>query len=312
MDIRRLDLLRELAERGTITAVARATHRTPSAVSQQIKLLEKEVGAPLTQPAGRGISLTHAGRTLAASARDVRIAIEKASALWDEYANNPVGEVTMAIFPTAGEMLLPGALTTLAGAEGLVLLCDDVDPSIEVFADLANDYDVVLAHSPKGTSTWAGRGLTQVPLMVEPLDVVLPLGHRLAGRTTIAPKDLIGESWIGMPVGYPTSRLLLELEAYTRQPVTVVQRFSNTRVIEALVLAGHGIALLPRFTTVNPGLAVKELSGIESERHIVALMRPDRAERLSVRKVIAALSNEAERIPLVHEHPKTQPIDVIT
>ena len=47
MDVRRLDLLRELAERGTVHAVAEATHRTPSAVSQQLKVLEREAGLPL-------------------------------------------------------------------------------------------------------------------------------------------------------------------------------------------------------------------------------------------------------------------------
>lgn len=310
MDIRRLDLLRELAERGTITAVAKATHRTPSAVSQQLKLLEREVGAPLTEPSGRGIKLTHAGRTLAASARDVRIAIERASALWDEYANNPIGEVTLAVFPTAGQMLLPGALTTVANVDGLEVLCTDVDPTVAAFADVAHDYDVVIAHSPQGESAWAGRGLTMVPLMVEPLDVILPLEHRLSSRASVSPRDLVGEAWIGMPIGFPTNRVLLEIEAYTHEPVTIVQRFSNSKIIESLVAAGHGIAVLPRYTTTNEALAVKPLSGIESIRHIVALMRPDRAERLSVRTLVTALRDEAQRVLRDHAHPRTQPIPV--
>ena len=54
MDVRRLDLLRELAERGSVTAVAEATGRTPSAVSQQLKVLEREAGMPLTERSGRG------------------------------------------------------------------------------------------------------------------------------------------------------------------------------------------------------------------------------------------------------------------
>ena len=62
MDVQRLELLRELAERGSVTAVARATHRTPSAVSQQLKVLEREAGLPLTERSGRGMVLTDAGR----------------------------------------------------------------------------------------------------------------------------------------------------------------------------------------------------------------------------------------------------------
>ena len=79
MDVRRLDLLRELAERGSVTAVAEATGRTPSAVSQQLKVLEREAGMPLTERSGRGLVLTSAGHALARSATDVAIALERAS-----------------------------------------------------------------------------------------------------------------------------------------------------------------------------------------------------------------------------------------
>ena len=68
MDVRRLDLLRELADRGSVTAVAEATGRTPSAVSQQLKVLEREAGMPLTERSGRGFVLTSAGHALARSA----------------------------------------------------------------------------------------------------------------------------------------------------------------------------------------------------------------------------------------------------
>ncbi|MCK9825980.1 LysR family transcriptional regulator, partial [Nocardioides cavernae] len=71
MDVRHLDLLRELEDRGSVTAVAAATHRTPSAVSQQLRSAERAFGATLVEAHGRGVRLTDAGRALAASARDV-------------------------------------------------------------------------------------------------------------------------------------------------------------------------------------------------------------------------------------------------
>ncbi len=91
MDVHRLELLRELAERGSVTAVATATHRTPSAVSQQLKQLEREAGLPLTERRGRGIALTAAGHALARTAADVSTAIERAEALWDDYRGAPRG-----------------------------------------------------------------------------------------------------------------------------------------------------------------------------------------------------------------------------
>src|SRR6187402_3652590 len=119
MDVRRLELLRELADRGSITAVARATQRTASAVSQQLKILEREAGVPLTERAGRGIVLTSAGRALARTASDVATAIERAEALWEDFRSEPRGEVTICVFPTGGQMLLPGLLTAIDGMPGL-------------------------------------------------------------------------------------------------------------------------------------------------------------------------------------------------
>ena len=95
MDVRRLQLLRELADRGSVTAVAEATHRTASAVSQQLKVLEAEVGVPLTERRGRGLVLTGAGLALADTARRIAVAIEAAEALWQEFAASPQGIVTV-------------------------------------------------------------------------------------------------------------------------------------------------------------------------------------------------------------------------
>src|ERR687891_999324 len=64
LDLRRLRLLRELKERGTIAAVADALQFTPSAVSQQLAMLEREAGVPLLERAGRGVRLTDAALVL--------------------------------------------------------------------------------------------------------------------------------------------------------------------------------------------------------------------------------------------------------
>ncbi|RFA08668.1 LysR family transcriptional regulator [Subtercola boreus] len=301
MDVRRLELLRELAERGSITEVARATHRTPSAVSQQLRVLEREAGLPLTEKAGRGIVLTDAGRALARSATDVAIALERADALWDEFRHDPTGEVSLATFPTGGQMLLPGVLHRLAAQSGLTLHASDRDPVSEGFPDLTNDFDIVVAHAPtRPPSLWYGRGLSVVHLMTEPLDVALPPGHPLAGEVSVSPADLIGEQWIGVPWGYPFERTLYDISAAAGAPVNIVQRFADTRVTESLVSAGLGIAILPRYTALTSDtmhrIALKPLSGMRAERHIYALMRPDRAERLAVRTVAEHLRTEADAI----------------
>ena len=149
MDVHRLQLLRELAERGSITAVARATNRTASAVSQQLRvLLEREAGLPLAERSGRGIVLTGAGRMLAQTATDVAIALEHARAVWKEFTLSPRGEVALTTFPTGGQMLLPGLLDAVAGIPDLTVIASDQDPLPPDFADLTPDFDIVIADAP--------------------------------------------------------------------------------------------------------------------------------------------------------------------
>ena len=303
MDVRRLDLLRELSERGSVTAVAEATHRTPSAVSQQLKVLEREAGMPLTERSGRGIQLTGAGIALARSATDVAVALERATALWDEFRNHPSGEVRLATFPSAGQVLLPGVLADVALIPGLVVHCSDGDAELLDFPSLTADFDVVLAHSLRGTRAWGGRGLRAVPLMVEPLDIAIPPDHRLAGRSYLTPADVVDDPWIGVPVGFPFERILHDIEQVAGHRATVFQRISDLRMVESFVAAGLGISLIPRYTSggIDPSRVIlKPLRGVDAERDIVALLRPDVAERLAVRTVVDILRTRATEIEAAH------------
>ena len=302
MDVRRLELLRELAERGSITAVAKATNRTASAVSQQLKVLEREAGIALTERHGRGILLTGAGRMLAQTATDVAVALERADALWEDFKQAPTGTVTLTTFPTAGQMLLPGLLSAIADVPGLELACTDQDPLMPDFADLTPDFDIVVADSPGMRPAWKERGLAVVPLMTEPLDVALPEGHPLSAKSSLSPRDLIDELWVGVPEGFPYDRILRQIETINGSPARIGQRFLDNGIVEAVVAAGHGIAILPRFTTRDHenGLVTRPLTGVRTTRRISALMRPDRAERPSVRLVVEALRTEAKNFEAEH------------
>ena len=298
MDIHRLELLRELADRGSVTAVAAATRRTPSAVSQQLKQLEREAGIPLTERAGRGIALTAAGRKLAQTATEVATAIERAEALWDEYQSTPQGEVSLLVFPTAGRMLVPGMLRAITDTPGLSVICSDRDSTVSDYSDLTPDFDIVLADSAGVTPSWRERGLLVIPLMRERLDVAMPAAHPLTAKRTVTPDDVIDEPWIGVPDGYPYDGILKQIEAVTGRPARVVQRFADNGIVEAMIAAGLGIGILPRFTTHtgDTGIVTRPLTEVRATRIISALMRPDRAERHSVRRVLDALREQAAKV----------------
>ncbi|HEV7742402.1 MAG TPA: LysR family transcriptional regulator [Pseudolysinimonas sp.] len=302
MDIRRLGLLRELAQRGSVTAVARALHLTPSAVSQQLKALEREAGVSLTERSGRGLALTGPGKMLAETAKDIAVAIENAESVWADFVEQPRGEVTVTVFPSVGQMLLPGALARVSEVAGLSVVCSDQDPLLPDFADLTPDHDIVVADAPGVIRTWRERSLEITELMREPLDIALPEGHPLAARAELTPADVIGERWIGVPAGLPFDRILQRIEAITGQQADVAQRFIDNGIAESMVAAGLGIAILPRYTTRDHGngLITRPLAGVRSERVIWALQRPEVAVRPSVRLVLQALRDEAEHFLAQH------------
>jgi DNA-binding transcriptional LysR family regulator len=302
MDVRRLSLLRELSERGSVTAVAEALHLTPSAVSQQLKTLEREAGVPLTERAGRGLVLTTAGYALAQTAQDVAVALQRAEASWAEFVEQPRGEVSVTFFQSGGEMLLSGLLDRVADVPGLRLVATDQDPLLPDFADLTPDNDIVVADAPGVLPSWRERHLVVVELMREPLDIVLPEGHPLAAKAELTPLDVIDENWISNPEGYPFDRILQRIEAISGREAHRVQRILDNTIVEVLVAGGHGIAILPRYTTRDRenGLVTRPLTGLRSERGIWALMRPDRAVRPSVRLVVQALRDEASAFVAAH------------
>ncbi|WP_328612960.1 LysR family transcriptional regulator [Amycolatopsis sp. NBC_00355] len=299
MDLGRLRTLREFADRGSVTAAARALHCTPSAVSQQLRALQGEVGLPLTEPAGRGLRLTDAGRALVARADEVLAALERAESELDTYRSAPRGRVRVAIFQSAGLMLLPGLLTRIAGHDGLEIDVRDVDMTPPEVPGLVADYDVVVAHRDEHAPEFDQDRLDVVPLLREPLDVALPAGHRLANRRRVELPELADERWISVDFGFPVDDVLRSLTVRTGVRPVVVQRINDFRITERLVAAGHGIALLPRYTMDTrrgSGLVGRPLAGIRAARLVEAVCRTGALQRPAVAQVIEELRAEVAQL----------------
>lgn len=197
---------------------------------------------------GRGLRLTDAGRALVARADEVLAALERAESELDTYRSAPRGRVRVAIFQSAGLMLLPGLLTRVAGYEGLEIDVRDVDMTPPEVPGLVADYDVVVAHRDEHAPEFDAGRLDVVLLLREPLDVALPAGHRLANRRRVELPELADERWISVDFGFPVDDVLRSLTVRTGVRPVVVQRINDFRITERLVAAGHGIALLPRYT----------------------------------------------------------------
>lgn len=293
MDVQRLRILRELADRGSVTAVAAALAYTPSAISQQLKALTAEVGMPLTEPAGRGLRLTDAGHVLVAEAEHVLAALARADAAVEALRTRPHGLVRMALFPSGARMMLAGLLRRIAGS-GVDLQVRDVDMTPAQVTGLAGDYDLVVTHRDEHREPLVSSRHRVVPLVREPLDVVLPPGHPLAARRRLRLADLADEPWISVNVGWPVDDVLGSLTTLTGARPRVVQRINDFAVTEELVAAGVGVALLPRWSTDDRGgrrFARRPLAGVRAARMVEVVMRESVAERPAVRLVVEALQS---------------------
>lgn len=290
MDIRHLELLRDLRERGSLAAVAAATHRTPSALSQQLRTAERAAGTALVESRGRGLRLTEAGELLADGADEVGLAMARVEARLEQHRGEPVGTVRVGGLPSGLTALLPGTFTALSRTS-VDLVVDDLDLAEPDYAAAVADNDIVVAHSLTSDVPAGSEGLHRTVLVHEPLDVALPADNPLAGRASLRPEDVVGEEWIAVPHDYPFDTVLQRIEVGCGRRLTRRLRIRDNQLVAALVASGEGIALLPRFTTRTADeFALVPLEGVLAARWIVALSRPDRAQRAAVRLVTRELA----------------------
>ncbi len=110
LDSRRLRVLLEVAHSGSLAAAADELGYTPSAVSQQIRALEREVGTVVLERRGRGVALTEPGRALAGHAQRIVDALAAAEAEVEAIAGLRAGGLRFGWFSTAGAIVVPRAI----------------------------------------------------------------------------------------------------------------------------------------------------------------------------------------------------------
>ncbi len=296
MDERQLRILRELGELGSVTAVAEALLVTPSAISQQLRLLQRAIPVPLTEREGRRLVLTDAGQALAEAAIGVESALARARHTVDDFLGRPDGEVSVAAFHSAASAFFPLLLRGLAAPGGPALALADEDVPQEEFPRLTRAYDLVLAHRLDHAPPWP-RTVTATTLLREPLDVALPAGHPLAARDVLYPDDVADEPWITVHDGFPVLATVEAVAAAAGRRVRRAHRINEFAVAAEMVAAGGGIALMPRWTgRSHPDVVLRPLGGVRARRHVDALHRPERGARAAVRTVLTALRQAARTI----------------
>ncbi|MFD3497230.1 LysR family transcriptional regulator [Streptomyces sp. NPDC058676] len=303
MDERQLRILRELGELGSVTAVAEALLVTPSAISQQLRLLQRSIPVPLTEREGRRLVLTDAGQALAGAAVEVETALARARHAVEEFVGRPDGEVSVAAFHSAGAAFFPLLLRAFAGPGHPVLALADEDVAQDDFPRLTREYDIVLAHRLDHAPPWP-RAVTATTLLREPLDVAMPADHPLAAKRRLTPGDVADEPWITVHEGFPVRATIEAIAAAAGRRLHLAHTINEFSVAAEAVAAGGGIALMPRWTSrPHPALVLRPLSGVQASRHIDALHRPERAARRAVRTALTELQRAARTIRARDAHP---------
>src|SRR3954451_22761909 len=237
MDERQLRILRELGELGSVTAVAEAMLVTPSAISQQLRLLQRSVRVPLTERDGRRLVLTDAGQALAGAAIEVETALARARHTVEEFVDRPEGEVSVAAFHSAGAAFFPLLLRGLAGPGAPVPRLADEDVPQEDFPRLTREDDIVLAHRLDHAPPWP-RTVAVTTLLHEPLDVAMPADHPLAAKRRVTPHDVAGEPWITVHDGFPVMATVEAIAAAAGRRVHLAHRINEFAVAAEVVAAG--------------------------------------------------------------------------
>ncbi|MFF8955893.1 LysR substrate-binding domain-containing protein [Streptomyces sp. NPDC014894] len=291
LDLGRLRALHAVSVHGSVAAAATALGYTPSAVSQQITKLERETRTTLLERRGRGIALTDEARLLAATAQELLAIVERAEVRLEERRGRPTGRLTIAAFSSAARGLLPGVLAELGRVHpGLDARLTEVDPHLSVDLVVRGMTDLAVAHDWDIAPLPAPSGVKQVLIGDDLCDLLVPEGHRLAGRGAVRREELAGERWISQPPGTVCHDWLLRtLRAVGCEP-DLVHLAEDNHTQLALVAAGLGIAVIPRMGrgALPAGVVAVELDPVP-RRRVYALWRVGASRRPSIAAAVRVM-----------------------
>jgi len=311
-------MLHEFAARGSIARTAEALGYTPSAVSQQLAVLEREAGTPLLDRTARSAGLTAAGRRLAAHAERILAMVEEAESDLSAQAAQPAGRVVVTAFPSAAVAFAPALARSLRAHPKLSLLLREADPaeglqlvrSGEVEVAIVDDWTGRLSANladPPGQASFDGAGaehgqgvLTYYHLVRDPLVLVVARHHPAASPDLpVDLRALRNEPWLAAPSGEPSRQASDRLLAAVGLTPPVPSEFEGLGTVANLVARGLGIAIMPRLAVgaYERRLVVRELpAGLDLARDVFAVARTASVMRPSVAVIVGALRGAARSI----------------
>lgn len=284
-ELRRLRLLHELAQRGTLAAVAEALSYSPSTISQQLAQLEKDAGVPLLVADGRRVRLTDHGEALAAHAARA-LALEEQVRGELEALQPGIAPVRVAVMQTAAQGLVPAALTTLRErAPDLRVELAEVPPEEGLFELSARGFDLVIAEQYPGVAREHRSGLERETLGRDPIRLALARGAK-----AVPLEALRDRPWVMEPVGTASRQWAVQQCRAAGFEPDVRFELADLTAHVRLIAAGLAVGFLPDLLWAGerPRVRLVELPGAP-DREIFTAVRRSATARAGIRIVREAL-----------------------
>jgi DNA-binding transcriptional LysR family regulator len=276
LDVRRMRVLREVAERGSIAGAAQALAFTPSAISQQIATLERETGLALVERGPRSIRLTDAGRVLVAHTEGILASLEAAEADIQAIAGLRAGLLRLASFPTAYATVMPPALVEFRRRHAAVeLTLTEADPKASLARVKSGELDLALAYEYDYVPVEHDDALAEVDLFDDAIRVLVPNSHPAARRRAVRLEELSRDVWITSTERSSCHAFVARAcEAAGFSPQIGFES-DDYSVWQGLVASGMGVALAPdlALVSVHPDVVVRPVALQPLRRRVFAVHR---------------------------------------
>lgn len=303
LDVHRLRLLTELSNRGTIAEVAAALRYSPSSVSQQLSLLEREAKVPLLRKSGRRLQLTAHALVLVEHAEQLLEGLERAEAALALTRPSVSGTVRLAVFQTAALALIPNMLRTLRERHPMVLVkMVQHEPETALRETWARNFDLVVAEQYPGHAAPHYESLDRDLLTRDEIQLAVPTELAAApadfhGVSDL--KDAAGLPWVMEPHGAASRHWAEQQCRLAGFEPDVRFESADLQTHVRLVESGNAVALLPELVWAQRELRSRlvELPG-RPRRTIFTAARRASAGDPAIAAIREALQAEASALGL--------------
>jgi DNA-binding transcriptional LysR family regulator len=292
LDLRRLRTLREVDLHGTIRAAAEALSFTPSAVSQQLSSLERDLGYEVLERRGRSVHLTAAGRVLVDRAEAILAQLADAEAAARAAAGEEEPGVRIAAFASAAATIVAEAVR----ANGLRAHIVEIDPRLGLPRLRAGEVDVAILWEYDFVPLRVSGPIELVPLLDDPIHVVLPRSHPAAAAPAVELADLADEPWIDSTNASSCHPFLTRACLAAGFEPRVAAETNDHRTLHHLVASGVGLAVIPLLSQLDlpASLVARPIRTSPPKRRIHAAYRRGSGDDVRVRHLLDRLDDAAK------------------